>query len=500
MRADTKEEGGYILLGVIVLVAVAAVIVGSSLELSSTSTRSNLAALQRSNEYYEAEETLSAAASWLRAQSTSMVSPFSRVNFYTLFDRSSPSYGQNDTSIFKIHTKVKLQGTSQSGLLSNNSSIGVTAFPSSTDTVSGAAFNSSSVFSAASLGNKKVRITLIDAVAVDSSKDFGDVDGGNPAPQTDFTPIYRVDSMESTTNGSHLYGYVVGSLQYDYGIGFYGKNFIEVRQPCDSYLSNNGPYTSSSKRANCSIGSNSNIKIHQSTSVYGTARTNGVFTASSPYGGKVCSDFASGCPNSGQTCSGASCNVAALPTYSAWTIYCPTNQGSVTPASGSTLSVSGNAANQKCWNTVTIGNNKVVTLNSTSYPYFIDTLDVSNTGRINFAPNPSSGTINLYVRNIVGDKFNGNQVFNVNNKPYQLRLHYLGTNALTLNGTADMNAFMIAPYASVSVQGNFVYQGGIKALDLTFTGSGSIRYDESGDITTLQDISYKLRNIGEVYR
>jgi len=500
MQIQAKSEKGYILLGVIVLVAVAAVIVGSSLELTSTSSRTTLAGMQRSNEYYQAEESLSAAASWLREQSTGMVLPFSRNNFYTFFDKSSPSYGTNDTSTFKVHSKIKMQGTSSSIMLTNDSSMGASAFPATTDSMTGAAFSASSVFPSASLGDKKVRVTLVDAVPVDASKDFGDTDSGNATPQTDFSPIYRVDAMDSTTTGSHLYGYLVGSLQYDFGIGFYGKNYMEARQPCDSYLSNNGAYSNASKRSNCSIGSNTEIRIHQNTNIYGTARTNGSITASSPYGGKVCSDFASGCPNPGQTCTGAACNVAALPNYNTWNVYCPTNQGSVAPGSTLPLTVTGNNPNQKCWSSVTVGAKEVVTLTSTNFPYFIDTLNIANNGRLNFAPSPATGTITLYVRTITGDKFNGGQVFNTNNKPYQLRIHYLGTNALTLNGTAAMNAFLVAPYAPVNVQGNFDFAGGIKALELTFTGNGSLHYDESGDITTLQDISYKLRNVSQYYR
>jgi hypothetical protein len=149
---------------------------------------------------------------------------------------------------------------------------------------------------------------------------------------------------------------------------------------------------------------------------------------------------------------------------------------------------------------VTIANNRVVTLTSTEYPYFIDTLNIANTGRLNFAPSNPTGTITLYVRTVVGDRLNGNQLFNTNNKPYQLRLNYLGSNTLTLNGTAAMSSFIVAPYAPISVQGNFTFSGGIRATSLTFTGNGAIHYDESGDITTLKDVTYSLRNTTQRYR
>jgi hypothetical protein len=149
---------------------------------------------------------------------------------------------------------------------------------------------------------------------------------------------------------------------------------------------------------------------------------------------------------------------------------------------------------------LTIGNNRVVTLTSTQYPYFIDTLDISNTGRLNFAPSTPTGTITLYVRKIINDRFNGNQIFNINNKPYQLRVNYLGNDPLLLNGTAAMNSFVVAPYAPITISGNFTFSGGIKATSLVGSGSGSLHYDESGDITTLKDVSYTLRSVTQHYR
>ncbi len=137
------------------------------------------------------------------------------------------------------------------------------------------------------------------------------------------------------------------------------------------------------------------------------------------------------------------------------------------PLSGSLLTTSGNTPGQKCWARVRVSNNRVVTLTSTEYPYFIDELDISNTGRLNFAPSPATGTITLYVRKLTGDTVNGNQVFNVNNKPYQLRLNYLGNDTLRLDGTAAMSAFVIAPSAAIEVLGNFVFKGGIKATSVT---------------------------------
>lgn len=500
-RDRGTPEGGYMLVAVLVLVSVAAIVVASALELTSSSSHSILAGENRSEEFLLNEQTFSLGVGWMRGNSTSLADPFSRNNFYSVFDRSSPSLGSNDTSSFGVPTKIKKQGSSQSAILTNTSALASGWFPSTVDTVTGTSFNPLTNFQSTAMGSKKIRVTLVDAVAVDPTKDFGDTDAGNPAPQTDFQPVYRIDSMDSLTSGSHLFGYFLGSLQYDYGVGFYGHNYFEMRQPCDSYISNNGAYSSSSKRANCSTGSNSEIRIHQTTSIYGTSRTNGAFNTTPPFGGKVCADFTSGCPNPGATCSGSSCQVAGLPSFSTWSTYCPTSQAGISPASGTTLTVAGNNPNQKCWASLTVGANKIVTLTSTQYPYFIDVLDIANNGRLNFAPSPSTGTITLYVRKFNNnDRFNGNQMFNSNNKPYQLRINYLGTNDLVLNGAATIHGFLVAPYAGVSVQGNHTYSGGIKALNLTFTGAGSVHYDESGDITTLKDVSYRLKGMTQRYR
>jgi hypothetical protein len=503
------RQNGFGLIGVLILTALAGVAIGGLHFLVTSDSHAGLETQIRAREYYKAEDTLARAASWMRGQSTKLVSPFSRTNFYTRFDRTALGYGSNDTSTFRVGTKIKLQGTTNSAILTNDSGLATAAFPTTTDTLTATSFNPATQFPLANLGDDKVRVTLIDAVPVNPSADYGDTDTGAAAPGTDFQPIYRVDSMKSLTGGGHVVGYLTGNLVFNYGVGFYGRDFVEMRQPCDSYLSNSGSYTSASKRANCPLGSNATVYIHNSTSIYGSARTNGSFATGSPWGGRVCSDFASGCPNAGSTCAGASCQVPNLPTYSTWATYCPTNMGNQTYNANTTVTIANNNPSSRCWNTFTVGNNRTVTLSTTNYSYYIDTLDIPNNATLRFLPSPSNGTINLYVRKFVGDKFNGNQVIshvdangdgNPDYRPYQVRIHYLGTDALVLNGSARMGAFLVAPYADVSVQGTFDYYGGMLAKSLTATGTGGMHYDESGNITTLSDIQYRIRNVGQYYR
>lgn len=504
-QINRDRQKGYALILVLFISALASALIYREVQNSGTSTRANLAGENRSENYYNVEDSMGKALTWFRVNSTAMSLQFSRTNFYANFDRATTvSNGTNENATFSVPSKIRMDGTANTPMLSTSATIGTSTFPVGTDTQTGAAVNPATMFAAASFGSNKLRFTLIDAIASDPSKDYGDAPAA--PPDTDFNPVYRIDVMTDTTRGAHLFGYLVGSMVYDYGAGFFGKDFLDFRQSCDSYLSNNGDYSNASKRANCSLGSEGPISIHGTTDVYGSARTKGAFTTDPPYGGDVCDDFIGGCPNPGETCSGATCSVPTLPSYSTWSTYCPAGatQGNLNvagnAASPTVITVAGTASTEKCWDTVTLGSNKYLRLTTTNYAYFIDTLDLANNANISFNPSPGAGTINLYVRKFVGDKFNGNQVLNTNNKPYQLRIHYLGTDPLTLNGTAAMHSFLDAPYAAVNIQGNFTYKGGIKAKSLTATGSGALHYDESGDVTTISDMSYQLKTLHERYR
>lgn len=508
MVTGSRKEKGYALLGVLILVTVSGLFAVGSLTLSQVAERTTLASEVRDREFFYAEDGLSRATTWMRTNSTSMVYPFDRKNFYTLFTRTAPSFGANDTSPVKVATRIKLRGTNNSAILANDTSLATSAFPLSVDTVSGANFNALTSFAAASMGKDKVRVTLVDAIAFDPTQDFGDPASGSAAPNTDFYPIYRIDSMRSLEQGSHVFGYVLGELVTTSGLAFYGKEFIEMRQSCDSYVSTAAApnYAAANRRANCSVGSDKDIQVHQQEKVFGSAETkkNAGISNSSPYSsGGVCSDFASPC-KPGRKCEGASCNVPALPTYKPWNEYCPQKKAAAAGvvADGSTTTPASNNPIDKCWTKLTLGNKVKTTLTSTTIDYFFEELDVANNVQtlLDFKPNPSSGTINIYVRKFTGDKFNGNQMINTTNRPTQLRIHYLGTDSLTINGNAAMNAFITAPYAHVTLQGNADFSGGIRALSITATGNADVHYDESGNAPVLSDVSYKTRMMNQYYR
>ena len=231
-------------------------------------------------------------------------------------------------------------------------------------------------------------------------------------------------------------------------------------------------------------------------------KTNGTITATAPFGGEACSDFASGCPNKGETCAGPECGVPLLDSFSLWAIYCPTNQGSLTIASDTTLAVASALPTDKCWGHVTINNSTTLTLETTTIPYFFETLELSHTSSssINIVPTTANGYVELYVLNIDGNNMNGNQAVNSTGTATQFFMYYLGSADLTLNGNADMNVALTAPNAGVTISGNFDFSGALLAKRATVTGSGGFHYDE--DLFgkgRVNDVQYRIKHITHSY-
>lgn len=505
-RQWKHDERGYALVVFLVILGIGLFVLANSLGLATTSIRTNYATKKRSDEFFATDNSMNLTVNWFRSQNLNMISPFTRGNFYSTFTKGSPSVGANDVPAFNIPTKIKISGGNNSVILTaGGTGLGTATFPATQNLNSGATYNAVTGFQSGSFGTNLVRATLVDAVPADPSQDFGAPPAA--APQTDFYPIYRLDSLKATDSGTHLLGYLIGSLTYYDTIGFYGRDLVEMRQDCDSYISANGPYGNGNKRAHCPVGSNSTIQIHQNTELYGSARTNGGFNEGSPFGGQVCADLS--CSSQGTKCSGNTCNVPGLPTFSPWATYCPTNQGALNVNSNSSLTVGGPNANQKCWSTVTIANNKTLTLTSSgpNNAYFFNNLVLPNNGTLKIAPSAAGGIVYLYIYSFNGivdpnannNNINGNQLLNTNNRPSQLKMYYLGPAPLKLNGTAAINMALVSPYAGVEISGNFTYSGGAIAKSLVFTGSGAIHYDESLGGQTLTGMTYRLRDKVEYY-
>ena len=507
-RALRDSDSAYVLVGVLILIALSSFVAAGSLKWSAMNARTTHAIKVRTDLFYESEASIGHTVSWFRQYSQQLITPFRREEFYSSFKRTAPSAGDNETStVFTVPTNVKLAGTNDSAVLTSASGPVTGAFPFTEDIVTGNNFPAVSNFYSDDHGDSQVRITLVDVIADDPTKDYGPLP--NPMPETDFYPVYRIDAMTGDDEGSHVYGTLIGDVVHVFDIGIYGQDYLEINQPCDSYLSDSGGYSVASRRANCPAGSNSTASVHKNEEVYGSLQTNGDIDADPPFGGDTCADFQGGCPNKGETCAGEDCGVPLLEFFDPWNVYCPTHKAPVEYAASDTLTVVDSDPGtpevlpaDRCWQSVVVKAGVTLTLESTNSPYYIDTLELQNNSNsvLDIQPNPAGGTVELWVRKIVGDSFNGNQVLNTGT-PTEFRLYYLGTDDLLLNGSADMNTALVAPNAGVTVSGNFDYHGALLAKRLTLTGSGGIHYDESlGGTGQVVDVQYRLRDLVQFYR
>lgn len=498
-----NNQDGSILITVLILLTISAAIVGSMISISMSKLDSLSAAKQRSSEYHQAEKAINQTVQWLRDNSQKMVTPYRREEFYSTFNRIPAAFGANDTApVAKVDTIIALSGTSNAALLTNDPDLGTNVFPPTVDITTNAAFDTAGSFTTMDFGDVSVRLTL-----VNGAPDVPGADTGSGVPETDFFPIYRIDAMSEADGGVHLYATVKGQLAHVFDLGIYGQDYLEIKQPCDSYVSETDEYSSTTKRANCPAGSNSTSAIHKNEEVYGSMQTNGTIVAESPFGGETCADFETGCPNKGSTCAGEDCGVPLLEIYQDWAFYCPSGVGRApidvtgTTASPQEITVTSNDQAERCIQEVKAGSNTAFRLTSTQFPYYIENLDLANNAQMIIDPNPSGGTVVVYVQNIVGGAFNGNQTVNAAGHPTNFQLIYLGTDPLNLNGTAEMKVALVAPKSQLTVSGSFEFYGAILAKELLLQGSGGVHYDESlGGSGPVSDIRYRVLELAQYYR
>jgi len=75
------------------------------------------------------EETLNRTVSWLQTHSKYIVDAFSEENFSDNFDLGSPALGDNEGEFFGVYSMVKMKGTNNSVMLTNNGFFGTPSFP-----------------------------------------------------------------------------------------------------------------------------------------------------------------------------------------------------------------------------------------------------------------------------------------------------------------------------------------------------------------------------------
>jgi type II secretory pathway pseudopilin PulG len=521
-----KREKGFVLIAVLVLLTAALFLTGAALTYASNARVAVAATRQSDFQYLDAEATAQEAYSWLNQYSADWGSLFSGGVFTTTFTRSAePSIGSNDNGPLPIPTRIKILGTNNSLILNKNENVfGPAVFPPTTNLVSGAAFQPIQRFAATEFRRGLPRITLIDAIPLDP---------GNLSA-TEYSPVFRIDAIRAPNRGGHVTMYVTGKMQTASGSGFVGRRYLEMRQSCDSYQSSRTipSYSTSRRRANCPIASEGTINIHSNTTIFGSATTKGALATSSPFGGSLCASFACGCPVKGTVCANSSCSTPVIKlTPSSFAAACPNSGANLTISSGSSDSTawtieSTTTANpttntpagipsktyrNNCWNNLKVNSGNWVRFRaglngSAPTAFYIKQLDLANNSTILFDDNGGK-QITLYVEQIVGNSYNGNQLGGLKIKssgtmvaPNMLKVNYWGTAPLTLNGTATMNSFLVAPNAAVSISGNFTYNGGIMADRLTATGSGALHYDETGGNAVNVDMQLRLRSINEYYR
>lgn len=472
-----KSEKGFAMLTALVFLSLVLVLTAGVLNSAATNNKTRALVKTRTKYYYEAEETLNGVVKWLQANSKSLVTAFTSANFNSNFDLGTPSYGTNEGQYFGTATLVKMKNTTDSPMLSNNTFFGQASFPTTVHIDTNAAFDPASAFNSSTHGKANARLVLVWARETD----------GN------YEPVFRADVVTGNNpdRGVHSFSYIYSTLVTSASpMGFYGQTALTLNTPnndCYSYqYSHDGTsWSRGAPRSNCPVGSDSVIDI--SSKVYGTAKTllnDGIEL--SPPGGSV----------SGSTCDGAGCHSYALPNTGNWDSMCPGVTTDITISANTTWPSGG------CWRNVTINNNRTLTLSDVTTPYRIKYINWAGVNsRLNFG-NLTPGTdLELYVEQVNNDHINGNRVVNGNNAPHQVRINYIGATALTLNGTANMNGVITAPYTTINVLGNFNYYGAIFARTLDINGNARINFDEAlGGTPVVTDMNFYLKKGSQRYR
>lgn len=411
------------------------------------------------------QEGLAETILWLRENAEDLKRPFMSTQFYSQFDRSAPTIGANDTTVFGNYTLVKLRATTDSVLLTNDSVLGTSNFPSLGTT------NLTTSFSQAIDSTRSVRVSLYEALAASSGGDSGDPDDGNPLPTTNFEPVFRIDVYESPFQGRQVTAFVQGSYSGS-SPQFLGVNSVNVSRDCDGYDSQSGSYSVSNRTASCAVHSQGSLTISNSNTVYGSAKSNGTLVS----GGGVCGDFESPCAP-GETCNGTQCGVGGLEAYKLFSEYCPQAVGYLKIRNDTTLDPASDDPRERCWRKIKIEKNSTLTLVNTSIPYFVEDLEIDK-GFIQVVPSTPTGAVTFYLWEVRDDALSAEDLRNSYSPP-NLQLHYLGTDRLRINtmSSPTFQGFLFSPNAEIEIRGNGDFHGGAKAKDLNLNGSGWLHGD-----------------------
>lgn len=487
-----NNESGQVLVAVLLLVTLGLLLSAGMLDLTATGTKTRAIVKTQAKNQYECEETLNKVVAWLQTNSKNIVGAFVGTNFTNNFDLSSPTEGANEGAFFGIPTMVKMKGTNNSVMLSNNDFFGQAAFPATQNIETNASFDAVNAFANADLGNANARAILMWARHTD----------GN------YEPVFRVDAVTGNNpdRGAHLFTYVYTQLNVQNpggtvpGIGFYTEDTaLETKtgnNQCYSYkwVHNGVSWSKGAPRSNCIVASKQGIILE--SKINGSALTNVLDGVTiDPPSGQV----------SGTICEAPGCHSHSLSAFADWTTTCGAySRGNLT-VNGNTNLGSGPTLNDQCWDTVTISNNSTLTLSDKSNPYRFKNLVFQNNSnsRLALVPMVLNERVTLYVDRIGGDKINGNQAFNLNNSPSNFQLNLTSTYPLDLQGTADIYGHIVAPLANITLTGNFMFHGKIEASGMYATGNARFNYDENFDVAagpTVSDMAMTLKKASQRYR
>lgn len=475
--ADKGNQAGYVLVGVLVLVGLAGIVSIGMLDSAKATAKTRAIVKTRSTYYYEVEQTLNSVVTWLQDNSKNLVGGFLKADFEANYDFGVPSNGDNEGEHFQTPTLVKVKGTSDTPMLSNNAFFGTSNFPNTKNIDSGASFDPVASFQAANIGPANARLVMVWAQETADS----------------YRPIFRIDVLTGNNpdRGVHSFSYVYSKLNNGGFVpGFFGKTKFETgsaNNECYSFLweHNGTTWTKGAARGNCTVGSDGTVSLK--------SKVNG--TASS-----LQDDGIELLPPGGQAteyCEGSGCHSVSLPDPGTWAANCPPTAPSATIASNTTY------ASGACYQNITINNNRKLRLTDTSNPYWFKSIDFKgNFSNLEFPTIPPDEKIQIYVETIVGGHLNGNRKTNVGvNAPHQVEIIYIGTAPLTLNGTADLGAIIIAPYAKVNMLGTFTMDGGVLAQELSISGNAKMNFTENfGATPAVSDMSFTLRKASQRYR
>ena len=476
-QSQPAGERGYIFVSVIVLIGLGTLVAIGMLDSAKATAKTRAIVETRSNYYFDVERTLNSVVVWLQAHSKDLTGGFTTAEFESSYTLGDPTLASNEGEFFQTPTMVKVKGTNAAPMVSNNTFFGTSNFPPTKNIETNATFDPVASFQAANIGPANARVVMVWA------RDGADV----------YEPVFRIDVLTGNNpdRGVHSFSYVYTKAENDGSVpGFYGKLAFTTGSPnnqCSSYLwEHNGTnWTKGAARSNCTVGSDGTVSLK--SKINGSAETlqeDGIVL--NPRGGQA-DDY----------CEGAGCLASTMPNPGTWTAHCGSGPN-LTVASNTTL------ATGSCYDTVQINNGKVLKLTDTSSAYWFKTLDFKGSaGNIDFGTIPVDQKIKIYVEQISGDKLNGNRLTNTSNAnaPHQVEIYYLGTSTLTLNGTSAFNAVFFAPYAAMSINGDFTLNGGAIANQLSVGGNAQLAFVENlGTTAAVSDMNFTLRKASQRYR